>query len=277
MNIPLAASYAGLTIAVYELLANLTNEIEYIWRRHPRFTFVKSLYLFARYFALGAHITNAIGATILHAMYTDLSPSTCRYLLIYKTVVSHSMFGVLNVILIIRMYALYNRSYWMGVLLGVLSAGWITMAVLAAIRGIPPQQFNYTCLTIDRPAAFNLFLIGELSMQGAILILTLSKRVTVRLEGCTTVPPILSLLSRDGSLTFVGVAAFIIAAYALSARPFLLAHTLFPALITVLSSAGCRMILNLQRFPIPDDDSSVGELTSLLDLTWDVQTNLVIP
>ncbi|KAJ7446199.1 hypothetical protein B0H11DRAFT_389297 [Mycena galericulata] len=196
------ASYGGLAFATCEIILTLKEEIKYIWTNPGRFTLVKLLYLISRYFALAAHIVNTVLATLVHGHPHAHTPErTCRYTFIYRAIVIFVLLGLLDAILMIQVYALYNRRTCIAVFLFCLLVSKVAAASSAAYIGFPHQRFSPSCLVItgSQPSLY-LFAVGELVVQLTIVGLTLSRHFSAERGGWST--PILSLVARQGSMLF---------------------------------------------------------------------------
>lgn len=128
---------AGLAITGCEAIATLPSEIRYIWtcvwvpffllsaREHrfiqkpdklhrcempvslfeifcARSSFVGRLCPVELSTLTIRHRTNSIGSSILRALYTNIPTPMCRKMLVYQSVVTQSMLGVVNAILVLR-------------------------------------------------------------------------------------------------------------------------------------------------------------------------------
>ncbi|KAJ7163626.1 hypothetical protein C8R43DRAFT_289070 [Mycena crocata] len=194
------SSYIGLTVAICEILATLRPELKYIWINPQRFTLIKFLYLLSRYLGLAVHITNTVFA-ILVGHYQVIPVHLCRIGLVYQGAVLFVMLGILDVILMIRVYALYNRRTSIAVIFGILLLSKITSAILSAFLALPNQQYNSTCLVMTgSQVPLYLFAVGELVIQLTILGFTLIRHIFATRDGWSN--PLFGVLSRDGSMAF---------------------------------------------------------------------------
>ncbi|KAJ6594037.1 hypothetical protein B0H19DRAFT_47004 [Mycena capillaripes] len=275
-------SYAGLTFATCEMILTFRTERAYIWKTPPGSTLVKLLYLLSRYVALAVHVTNTVLATLLTRKYTVIPYHICRHAVLYQGTVLFVMLGILDVILMIRVYALYNRRWYLAIIFSVLLVLRFFFPAAAALRGLPRQRFNRTCLVISagRQATVYLFAGGELFVQLVILGLTLARHVSATRGGWGN--PLFSLLSRDGSMVFFATAVGMIATVAVCLDPVEIAHMVFPALVIIMSSAvsvhvhsrylalkhffqGCRLIINMQTMadPVSEPDPILTTMHSV--------------
>jgi len=150
---------------------------------------------------------------------------------------------------------LYNRRTAIAIFLVLLLVSKIVSASIGAYIGFPHQRFSPSCLVItgSQPALY-LFAVGELVFQSAIIGLTLSRHISAARGGWST--PLVSLVSRQGSMVFAAISVAMIGAIAAGLQPVNATHKMFPAMIIILSTAGCRLIINMQRLadPVPEPD-----------------------
>ncbi|KAF6755189.1 hypothetical protein DFP72DRAFT_897436 [Ephemerocybe angulata] len=119
---------AVLTLLICDILHNLADEVKYIWR--SKWTFVKTMYLLARYYGVALDANEwasnsclypkmAINGISLHtqAFFTILpkgSPLTprkfCRRYIRVISMLGDVYFVIIDIICIIRVYALWERS-----------------------------------------------------------------------------------------------------------------------------------------------------------------------
>ncbi|KAJ6500029.1 hypothetical protein C8R47DRAFT_276676 [Mycena vitilis] len=252
------ASYAGLTFATCEIILTYRTERTYIWRNPQGSTSVKRLYLLSRYLAFATHITNTVLSTLVRK-YTVIPHHLCRIAVQYQGIVLFVLLGILDVILMLRVYALYNRRFYLAAIFVILLVLRFIFPATAFFRGLPRQQFNASCLVLSagREAAVYLLAGGELFVQMVVLGLTLSRHVSATRGGWGN--PLFSLLSRDGSLVFSATAVGMIAIIAVCLNPADGAHLVFPLLVIIMSSAGCHLIMNMQKMadPIPLESDPV--------------------
>ncbi|TFK44836.1 hypothetical protein BDQ12DRAFT_673655 [Crucibulum laeve] len=201
MNSLQGASYAGLAFTSWEVLITLPEEADYIWIYPLRLTLIKSLYLFCRYFALLVQIANTMFARLLEARY-PVPSSTCKLWLMYQAFVTYSLLGAVDIILMIRVYAFYNRNRRIGIILLLLLLCRVVLSGLSAAMTIPDQQFNSACLSNKMPGVvLYCFAIGEITLQTALLVMTFGKQICATSQGWARTP-LVSLLCRDGSTVY---------------------------------------------------------------------------
>lgn len=228
------------------MILTFRTECNYIWKNPQGSTLIKALYLHSRYFALAVHITNTIlTSLVLH--HPIIPHHLCRIAVVYKATVLFVMLGILDVILMIRVYALYNRpTYLAGIFIALLIGRLLAPAAMV-YRGIPTQHFTPSCLVKSAGTRATVYVLagGELFIQIFVIGLTLGRHIWATRNGWSD--PLLSLLSRDGSMVFLAIAVGMVAVIAVCLDPVDLSHMVFPGLVIIMSSAGCQLIMNMQR------------------------------
>ncbi|KAJ7703060.1 hypothetical protein B0H17DRAFT_85086 [Mycena rosella] len=237
------ASYAGLTFATCEIIMTLKTELRYIWIDLHRFTLVKLMYLVSRYLGLAVHITNTVLVTLVQR-YTIIPVRLCRIALIYQAVVIIVMLGILDAILMIRVYALYNRKKSIAVLCAFLLVLKMVAFIPSAFLGFPEQRFGPTCLVttgsqtslflfgaLYRGESFSIceplfFRAGEVVVQLVILALTLFRHFSATRRGWGN--RLFRLSTRDGSMVFAATTVGMVGTTVAGLRPAHVTHFIFP-------------------------------------------------
>jgi len=270
MSILFWASCCGLVVTGLDLSSLFEEELQYIWKPPPRITLVKVLYLFSRYFALLAQITNCIITGVWLSKYSPIPPSLCRPWIIYQTVVTYFLLGAVNIILILRVYALYNRNNTLLLVVLSIFVGKVGVNVYTAFICIPksPLHFDSHCL-ITHGAGISPYFVGaEIFCQCVLLLFVYAKRFSGWRSGLKSVP-VLSIILLDGSLVFILTAALLVVTLALAFKSGAIALFVYPAFVCLLSAAGCRLIINIRRLAEWERTPTIqGELST----DWDVST-----
>jgi len=191
------------SIMVYDHMATLTDEITFIWRR-PKALSAMS-FLISRYLALVGNI---------YGLYVDFSlipdQSCPKYTMSRQLFIFLQQF-VICVILIIRTYALYNRSkrliVWVTFILIVLAGG-VSAASFGQYAGnltISPGVGCFTTYTAEISARLGLAWVAILAFEALIFVLTVYQ--TCKSRGLSrlrlvTRRNILDVMFHDGVMYF---------------------------------------------------------------------------
>ncbi|KAF9565538.1 hypothetical protein CPC08DRAFT_658948 [Agrocybe pediades] len=271
------ASIAGLTFSCWEILITLQDEVEIIWPR--RTTIVKGLYFFTRYFALVIQICNIFIAKILRVRY-PVKREICRLWLSYQALSVFFMLGALDLILMARVYAFYNRKRWIAILIMFLLFVRVGLSSASAVATLPDQTFDNSCLNDYIPTmVMYFFIVGEFLLQGTILALTMAKHIMAVRAGWARTP-LVSLLCRDGATTFTIIVGVLIGTIIYARCEFThdSAHAVFPTFVAVLSCLGCRLIVNMMKLVVDSTSTAVAgtqnrspeilEFTTIIESIW---------
>ncbi|KAF9266430.1 hypothetical protein L218DRAFT_996601 [Marasmius fiardii PR-910] len=282
MNAQLAATILGLSLTCADM--QLTQNRERIfWRSSvkPIRSPVHCLYVLSRYSAIIAQVCDVVISSIWKYKYTSVPPTICFMHLIYKIIVSHLSLLILDAILMLRIYALYNKSREMASFLGLALLMKLCFGVwtLSQPKNMPASsiRFNFICITTfqlhEVPNAA-LFVLGELAIQGILCWLTLTKTWSLGSFWPRT-PVLVSVLNRDAISVFVAVSGTFAVVIISTNREGLAILFIQPAFISVVSCAGCRLILHLhglgERETSTDPENITFTTVDALD-TWDIHT-----
>jgi len=259
------SAMAAWALLVWETCLTLDDEVEHIWRMPNRF--VKWLYYFIRYFGLASQT----GCRIFIMWITYNNTATPLLCTVFRTTLAftvQSLMTSMHLILMLRVFALYNRKRCIGVVLLSLLAGENITQVVSMVYTIPIITYNPTChiQRIPRFAATHGF--ATISTQSIVLGLTIFKHVVALRAGWGRTP-LVSLMIRDGALAFI-----VISAVQLSATMFIMfgidtlsIHFVW-WLLPILCASGCRLIVNMQRLATPQRPEPCELTTDFYDVQF---------
>ncbi|EMD32751.1 hypothetical protein CERSUDRAFT_118479 [Gelatoporia subvermispora B] len=231
---------AAVTVLTWDILTSISDEVEHIWSK--RWTPAKVMYLISRYlpwmFQLALLAININGSTGL-----QFTMEQCRKWMTMQAVILQIIVTTVDVILIIRVYALYNRSH---VLLACLMIACVAeIAVLCYVLAIvtPELGFNRECFVISSPHFFVVYWITSLIFETVLFVLTLAKFLSALHQGWGS-GQLVQQFTRDGTWAYTVIfATMLVNAMLYDFMHSPLAGICFTWLLTVLSCAGCRLIL----------------------------------
>ncbi|KIP08570.1 hypothetical protein PHLGIDRAFT_377029 [Phlebiopsis gigantea 11061_1 CR5-6] len=250
----LGTSYGAVSAVMwmlYDTAIHFDAEVEYIWRRPT--TWVKWAYAFVRY----VPILNG-GAVLALTADRNYSASGCRGWIIDQLVVIELVTVVVEVILVLRVYAIYNHSK---VILSMIVLGFISevaLMVTTLVLVIPKQTFTPDCLVAESPRIYIVYWLSSLCYETLLFFLTFVKFFqSVKLE--YERHSIMYIFVRDGTWAY----AIIFAALLLNTLMYQLVHTPLAGMgyfwaLSVMSFAGSHVLLNIRRLgSSPKPSSSV--------------------
>ncbi|KAF8148465.1 hypothetical protein B0H34DRAFT_265045 [Crassisporium funariophilum] len=242
------ASSGALAAQLWELMLYFTDEVEYLWR--GKMNFVKVLYFGARYALL---VAQAVSLALTHISQNAEPPDIklCILSFVYKSALAQFAVSWIEFILLVRVYALYNRSWRVKYFL-------ITVQVLAITlestgSGIVMKELlgSTSCIKPPKAPARALipFGLGAGLCQFVVISMTLAKFLMNGQHGFLRTP-LTSLMLREGLFAFfliLGMLSAIIAYETVRNLGLAIGYAAFSWLVALLSMGGCRLILNMRK------------------------------
>jgi len=260
------ASFGALAVQIWEFVNSFFDEAEYLWR--SRFTLVKLLYVWSRYVPLVGQIVNLALTQIDEVPSNGLS---CVGIFVYKTVMAQQTLTCVEIILLIRVYALYNQSRRVKYFLCTIFLAACVLEIWSSGRIIVALMMGKSCIPAIIPfASVITFCASASCYQGLILCMTLFKYFVGHHGRART--PLTSLILREGIMVcFLTFGLLIINATdgGIRMAGLRLGNAEFAWYISLLSVVGCRLILDMRKLAVSDEnywnDYEI-DLTSNLDL-----------
>ncbi|OBZ76659.1 hypothetical protein A0H81_03308 [Grifola frondosa] len=255
------AAVAALVFLAWDMLINLADEVEYIWRR-PKGK-MSWMYAFIRHMPILAQgtliVTNTSNATGVH-----FSSTGCRAWLSYQAAVMEVVILSVEIVLITRVYALYNCNKIMLTAISTLFVLEVTAMITALCLSVPKMTFTPECLVSGAPALFMACWISSLAFETILFALTLVKFFR-HARHCIGKRSLMNVFMRDGTWAF----ALIFVAMLLNTLMYQLNHSplagiCFNWAMSVMSFAGSHLILNLRRY-CWEGESSVTVQTMMFE------------
>ncbi|KZP30075.1 hypothetical protein FIBSPDRAFT_1038433 [Athelia psychrophila] len=255
----------GLVFVCWEALVTHDIEVQFIWSK-PNASFIKWLFLYIRYAGILGQIFN-----IFVTIHYPLSSGQCASWYIVQCGISQGMMTALEMVLILRVYAIYDRNYRVaaGLMLFILAEIAITSTV--AWDMIPTLDFGPTCFTVLPHKSAAYYIAGVISTQLAIVTLALHKSSATSLSRWSN-NALSAVIKRDGTAACGAIIILMLAVI----LHVMLRDTLIVAIAywfyPLLSVVGCRLVLNTQGVALHRAYSDHAcdtelELTSVLTTT----------
>ncbi|KAG1740147.1 uncharacterized protein EDB91DRAFT_359136 [Suillus paluster] len=190
---------SSLTLMLWDMVLTSKSEIEHIWPK-PWTSFFKWLYLFLRYFGLATQIFHQFA--VPHLNSGKALRSTCFAWYIYSAILAQFHTTAIEIILAVRVYALFNKSRRIAIILGLqMTLEYIILVILVGgyFNGIPYIPY---CILSTPPAQITIHAIAAVTTQSTLLGLSLMKHILARRAGWGRTP-LVSLLIRDGTATYL--------------------------------------------------------------------------
>ncbi|KAF9558978.1 hypothetical protein CPC08DRAFT_536000 [Agrocybe pediades] len=264
---------AALALLLYEYAITCGDEFTYIWRRQ-NFNSVGGVYLFSRYFAI---ITQSINLFLVAGVLGK--PGTphrmCRGWYSFQITAASLTLAALDYILMLRVYALYNRSPKIGFLLVFFFLSMLMADFQCGSKTLNTVSYDSICNGRSVHPCIPFYGIALWSIHITIGMMTAAKWRLLTLGA-----PIARIVSRDGAFVLSIICVFYasIMERAISMQALRVELTfIWP--ISLLSITCCRMIMNMQTVNVPnffiDNDRSIPVFTSDVDLICMEQEDLV--
>ncbi|KAF8876726.1 hypothetical protein BD779DRAFT_1677626 [Infundibulicybe gibba] len=168
----------------------------------------------------------------------------------FRAVVGQVLMTGIEIIMMIRVFALFNRSSRIRkLLISVFSVSFIlemigTIMIICTVH-FPSEEYHRSDAS---PMSLAFFGAGIGISQSVIAVMTSGKYIAALQHGWARTP-LVSLMIRDGGLVFTLLAMFlsIIVFYEVSGElsPALW-HAAYAWYIALISTAGCRLIINMR-------------------------------
>ncbi|KAH9931796.1 uncharacterized protein B0H18DRAFT_67211 [Fomitopsis serialis] len=236
---------AALTMLTWDLLVNLDDEIEYVWR-WPK-GWLKGMYCFIRYLPL-------IGETTFFSLIQRfqrremLASSTCLSIDVAEYFVLQAVAAAVAIISILRVYVLYDRSKWLLLFLAPIFVACAGISVTGIAKYRTAYTFTGSCLTTYEP---DFVLIGwmlPVTFELILFLLVFYKFLqNIRSASHLAGQPVLLVFLRDGIAAFLAIFTVTCVTVASSVAFVELSSGFFYWNMTVYSIAGSHVLLNLRE------------------------------
>ncbi|KDR75831.1 hypothetical protein GALMADRAFT_248554 [Galerina marginata CBS 339.88] len=237
------SSGASLAVLLWEWAITFDDEVGLIWSK-ANYSWLKWIFFFARYFVLAVQLISRFLEVAISAQY-DLYEGAIRVWYTGQVIVACIAVSALDLVLMARVYALYNQQRWIGALLVFCLASEVIITVIGLLLNLPGEFFEPSMLVTHLPASFAYLGIASVASQFIILIFTLRKYVRSPLS---TVP-LVRLMTRDGTFAFLMLTIFGTCVAVYTVCNIVYAVTGYAWLLSAVSCATCRLIINMQRIP----------------------------
>ncbi|KAG1759963.1 hypothetical protein EDD22DRAFT_781833, partial [Suillus occidentalis] len=237
---------SSFALQLWDMVVTSQSEIEHIWPT-PWNSFSKWLYLFLRYISLATQIFHQFAVSYLNS--GKAPKSSCFAWFVYTAVMAQFQITAVEIILAFRVYALFNRSRRIAIILGSLMT--LEYVVLIIVIGVSFHRIPSIpyCILSKPPSQIITSSIAVVATQSTLLGLALIKHILARRAGWGRAP-LVSLLIRDGTATY-----FIICGMNF-ASDFTILLMKFSGAIVIffcigihylnMTLKGCRLIVNMQ-------------------------------
>ncbi|KAH6919334.1 hypothetical protein BKA70DRAFT_1394657 [Coprinopsis sp. MPI-PUGE-AT-0042] len=215
---------AAVALLVYDVILTFPDEVRLIWP--IPWTFTKGVFFIIRYFTMILGMsTQFYGVPLL-----EYSPRSCYIWNVYQCLGAVLVFGSVDYILVLRVFAMYPRNK---------PIRWLSAALYAA-------EMSIMAVGLVKAPGTTLVTAGcQIIFQSFLFVVTLWNFIGAVKEGWGNVPLVV-LLIRDGTWAFLLLFAILISEAALFGfSPGGYTSILYGWLHTAFSVCGYRILLNL--------------------------------
>ncbi|KAF9219793.1 hypothetical protein BS17DRAFT_378963 [Gyrodon lividus] len=253
---------AALVFHIWDAALTFEDEIEYIWPIPWKYT-VKILYLFLRHVNLIIH--GAYGLSISHLTSGYASKSACKLSFIFGIVMMQILHTCVESLLALRAYALFNKSRYVAILLSLLMAAEFVNMCISVSEIVSSASFETVCILI--PVARKTLSSGiivpitQTTLVGSITF----KSIVAKYSGWGRTP-LVSLLIREGlAIYLLTIFLFGLAAIC-SFREDERGISLVFWCMSIMSTCGCRLLINMERLGRKRELRVPVELTTQIEI-----------
>ncbi|PFH49845.1 hypothetical protein AMATHDRAFT_62370 [Amanita thiersii Skay4041] len=253
------ATLVSTGILVLESALMFKKEYRFVWRAPVNI--VKCIYVLSRYPILFFQIADSVVVST-RLRVVPVSRGLCILWFSVQTCATVLSLALLEAILMIRVYALHEKSRRIGKILACSLFVEQFCSISMAILTLRQLSVDDACVATNTPKGAVAF--GGVSIAQQLLIwgLTFKRRSFLRTLNDAG-RRITQVMMRDGTLVLIGVSMAIATMIPYSLYVDQVTHVLFSIIIPLFSVSTCRLVINMQD--LNTEISSVGsqELTSI--------------
>lgn len=261
-----AFGFASLTLLLWEHLITLPDEIQLIWP--SRWTSVKALFLISRY---GNLVVQAVIVAEQTGAVFHPTPSFCFAFVLFRALYQWLAFSVIHVLILIRAWAIRQRSRNATVTLITIFVLYTFCSVAFEIVNMLSSSYqaeitDRMCTRILPSPSWVIWIVGFI-LEVAVLVLNLTSLHGQFPSQYKPLSPFVQALYRDSILFFVGVLAgtfFNLSSWVIyNARP----RNYMSDLIStaVVSIAGQRLSLNMRKMNLRMTELTASQMSKIID------------
>ncbi|KAH8107813.1 hypothetical protein BXZ70DRAFT_13294 [Cristinia sonorae] len=236
---------AAAAFLVYDMFIHMGDEVELIWK--SRNTWVKWIYIYVRHYSI-----LVVGLLLIHGnSRVPFTHQSCINWLIAESVFSNSIVSVTELVLLIRLFAIYGKSK---LILGVLSIAslaemiTVTIATVKSFNGAE-VSLELGCVLLYVPPILTAGWAASLAFQTLIFALTVGRWLThLMVTKQLGRQSIMFVFMRDGGWAYglmLIVCLVNLLTFRLKSSP--LSTVAFRWVMAVASFSGSHVLLNLRR------------------------------
>ncbi|THV06171.1 hypothetical protein K435DRAFT_773378 [Dendrothele bispora CBS 962.96] len=233
---------------VYDTLLTLDDEVNYIWNNF-RQSWIKWHFVLVRYWSL-SYILIRLGVQMAIVSGNIKSLSIMKAWLLSQTVIGNLLIITVQIILMVRVYALYDKNRYIAWMFSLLAVSECVTTVLNVIF-TTHRDLTLSNVLGPAPRSFVYFGIIPSLTQLTILVLTLLQYRRAARGGWAKTP-IIGLMIRDGTIAFIVLFAMTAGWVITTVMSSRYTPVFYSWLICFGASTACRIIINTYQIgPAP--------------------------
>ncbi|KAJ8697629.1 hypothetical protein PTI98_004415 [Pleurotus ostreatus] len=248
-------TYISVTSAVfliYEYLLMLASEVQYVW--HIKWGVGKVLYLLSRYPLLVISVLE-----LYRAPGHIVSTAECRVLSSISSYTQMFAVSIAEVILAIRVWALWQRKIWLTAYFAFVIAGGVTITLVSLVKAVQSETYVSDSTSIESLSYPGCLIVNEngkslyssyimLVLHGAIVFLLMAIIWYKSFHHSVRFSSMMYTFYRDGVIYFAAMLAISTANMIFDiTQPPEYVNFLTPIQAAVHSVLSTRMLLNLRQ------------------------------
>ncbi|KDR76910.1 hypothetical protein GALMADRAFT_155619 [Galerina marginata CBS 339.88] len=262
------ACISGLVFLIWDTLSAFDKECAFILK--TPLTGVKFLYLFARYFGIASQILSVVYVTGPLSI-TPVSSETCRRWWYFQILTLVALQASIQTVLVLRVYALYKKNVFVGCILTFAILTGMGLFLYFGVGAFDDLEYSAACIVTIPPRQMVRLGGCLITTHSIILGFALCKYWHGLQEGWADIP-VVSIVMRDGSSTFVAIVAMLVAFMNFSFRVKNIFHIVVPLVASSLSVRACRLIINMHSLGQSGSSSETADIeltrASALDMSF---------
>ncbi|KAF8960809.1 hypothetical protein BDZ97DRAFT_1284301 [Flammula alnicola] len=234
---------AAAVFLIWEYVITCRDEYRYIWS--GSMSRVKVLYMFARYFTLAILWANTY-IVFVPLSRVPVPRHGCVGWFLLLIISASLLLAAIDSVIMLRVYALYNCSLKMAVFFTSLLVMQMMLIAISILRTVHLLPFSETCDVVETPREVIYVMAVDVFTQTILLLLTIAKRKIAFGESL-----VVHLVIRDGAWVFVLLASIWVVNVPYSLFTHVAKfHIVFVWPIALMSTATCRLIMNMHKIPL---------------------------
>lgn len=257
-----ASMIAATTANLYDWFLTFSAEVRYIWCNHKLPKHIRILFFFMRYASLIVHIGQCIWTFIILADYYPVPLSTCKPYRVLEIAPPVILSGGADLLLLLRVWALFSRNKRLLYLLTILYIAQMVSIITITIPHAVGISTDELCIIYVPSTTRVRVAMTVVSFHTIAWIMTMHRcYFTLKRAWGRNIFAI--QLMRDGTCIWLTLCTiYLVGSISTEKIPNSLVEIVDPWIVTAMSIAACRMILNMQ------------EIASIYDLATNEDDNI---